>query len=162
MLRELWDYFRQPSASIGSVDGVVSGPQKKFSNSSGFIGSSGDEDTNETESIDLASWLHLWCGIISKANGRLASLPDWILIMAKILFRTMNRRGLYLYLTQLTDLCWQLKSIFNEPRFVAANGRLCVAELRDFYSCFLGVAPSEAHKIAKIGYLAMTGVRNHF
>ena len=40
----------------------------------------------------------------------------------------------------------------------AGNGRLCVAELRDFYSHFLGVPPGEAHSLARKAYLAMTGV----
>ncbi|CAG0882384.1 unnamed protein product [Cyprideis torosa] len=79
--------------------------------------------------VSLSFWLEEW-GRILQGMTRIIELPPWLQQLPKFFFRFINKR---------------------------CNDRICVAELRDFYSNFLSVSPGNALSLAREAYLAMTG-----
>ena len=100
MHAELWEYFKPMKPTL-AMSSKKKPSMAAHMMSDGGCGAAFDPDADfgvdvlvtEPELIDLASWLRCWADIIARARGSTAYLPDWIRVLFKILFRTLNRRG---------------------------------------------------------------------
>lgn len=109
MHAELWEYFKPMKPTLAMSSKKKSSMAAHMSDG---CGGAFDPDADfgvdvlvtEPEQIDLASWLRSWNEIIAMARGSISYLPDWIMVLVKIMFRTLNRRGKLLSFCFLTFL----------------------------------------------------------